>query len=291
MIVTMFSSGAASWMAAKLARDQHPEELHVLLFSDVLGEDQDNYRFLVESAANVFQIDLPAGWRDLVPTGQVSEFEHIRPLREFAAEHLPNLVWLVEGRNIWQVFHDKRFLGNSRQANCSHLLKQKPARDWLEANASPTEATIVVGLDALEVDRRLPAVQRGWAPYEVKTPLADRLDLDKEAILAGMRALGVEPPRLYDMGFAHANCGGGCVRAGQGQFIQLLEVMPERFAMWEQGEEGMREYLDREVSILRNWTSGGRLPLVELRGRVEAKREAELDRLDIGGCGCFVDGE
>ena len=101
---------------------------------------------------------------------------------------------------------------------------------------------------------------------------------------------GLQPPRLYSLGFSHNNCGGGCVRAGQGQFKKLLEVMPERFAMWEAKEQEVREYLDKDVAILSEVKNGIKkpLPLIELRRRVEDQPQL-VDELDIGGCGCFFE--
>jgi len=101
---------------------------------------------------------------------------------------------------------------------------------------------------------------------------------------------GLATPRLYDLGFSHNNCGGGCVRAGQGQFKHLLDVMPKRFAIWEEKEAEMAEFLGKPVSILKETVNGvaRALPLSELRRRSEME-PAMIDRLDIGGCGCFVE--
>ena len=57
--VVMYSGGIGSWMTAKLVTERHGAEETILLFADVkgnndsdhLGEDQDNYRFIRESAA------------------------------------------------------------------------------------------------------------------------------------------------------------------------------------------------------------------------------------------------
>ena len=39
-------------------------------------------------------------------------------LAHVVSREIPRLHWLIEGRTIWEVFHDDRFLGNSRLANC-----------------------------------------------------------------------------------------------------------------------------------------------------------------------------
>lgn len=250
----MFSSGAGSWAAARRVVEEHGAEELFLVFADVLGEDIDNYRFLGDAAADV--------------GGE--------------------LVWITEGRTIWDVFHDNRFLGNSRLANCSKFLKQQPARKWLDENCDPADTTVYVGIDWSEVDR-MDSIHKGYVPFKVKAPMTEPPMWDKRRVLREMRLRGLEPPRMYGMGFAHANCGGGCVRAGQGQFLQLLRVMPDRFAEWEANEQSLRKFLDADVAILRDRTARGVRPLTlrELRDRAEWD-DPQLDLFDIGGCGCFV---
>ena len=253
--VVMFSSGAGSWKAAQRVAEQHGTDNLFLVFSDVSMEDEDNYRFLEEAAADV--------------GGE--------------------LVWLKDGRDIWQVFKDDRFLGNTRLANCSKFLKQRPARAWLEANCDPASTTVYVGIDWSE-EHRMAAIVKNYLPYAAKAPLTEPPYVDKAQILAELNAKGIKPPRLYEMGFEHANCGGGCVRAGQGQFAQLLQIMPERYAWWEQQEQELRDYLGKDISILRDRTGGTnkRLTLKAFRERHEAQPQ-QTDLFDLGGCGCFVD--
>lgn len=261
--VVMFSSEVGSWAAARRVADQHGPDDITLLFADVkgdndhphLGEDQDNYRFLKEAAADV--------------GGQ--------------------LVWLNEGRNIWQVFKDNRFLGDARLANCSKFLKQEPARRWLDENCDPTDTIVYVGIDWSET-HRLPAIQRNYQPYVAEAPLCDPPYIDRHQILGALRQRGIEPPRLYGMGFPHANCGGFCVRAGQGSFRILLREMPTRYRWHEAQEQKLREYLDADVSIMKDRSGGDSktLTMREFRERVE-QDDGQLDLWDVGGCGCFVD--
>jgi hypothetical protein len=261
----MFSGGIGSWAAAKRVRERHPKDEVILLFSDVrgdnpdphVGEDEDTYRFITDAAAN---IGAP-------------------------------LVVVRDGRDIWQVFKDKRFLGNSRLASCSHELKQKPAREWLEANTDPEDTVVYVGIDWSE-SHRLPSIERNYLPWRASAPLTDAPYLSKETMIEWAQSEGLDPPRLYALGFVHNNCGGGCVRAGQAQFRHLLEVMPERFAVWEDREREMGEILDRPVSILKESVTGQSrpLPLSVLRERHESQPSL-IDLLDVGGCGCFVDSD
>jgi hypothetical protein len=263
--VVMFSGGIGSWAAAKRVASKHGTENLYLLFTDVrgnsdsehVGEDLDTYRFIQDAAENV-------GGK---------------------------LVTLNDGRTIWDVFKDTRFLGNSRLAPCSHHLKQKPAKRWIEENTNPNDSVIYVGIDWSE-SHRLPAIERNYKPWIAKAPLTEPPYLEKQQMIDEATRQGLKPPRLYQMGFSHNNCGGGCVRAGQAQFKHLLDVMPDRYAVWESKEKEMQEFLDRPVSILSEVIDGKKipLPLTVLRQRAEMQ-PALIDRLDVGGCGCFVDYE
>lgn len=252
--VVMFSGGITSWAVARRVADEHGTAELTLLFADTLVEDADLYRFNDDVARDIG-----------VPITVVRD-----------------------GRTPWQVFRDKRFIGNARQANCSHLLKQVPCRKWIESNMDPDDTTIYLGIDWTET-HRLPAIKRNYVPWAVRTPLCHPPYLNKDNWIELARARGLEPPALYGKGFAHNNCGGACVRAGQGQWARLLAVDPDRYAAEEREEAELRAYLDKDVSVLRDRRGGTvkTLTLTVLRERIEAKQA--IDRDDIGGCGCFVD--
>lgn len=267
--VVMFSGGIGSWAAAYrvagtgwMALD---DEL-ILLFADVGGrhesphdgEDEDCYRFI----------------------------------REAAPKLGGELIILNQGVNIWEIFKKDRFLGNARLANCSKFLKQRPARKWLVENTDPDDTVVYVGIDWTET-HRLSAIQAAYAPWPAYAPLIEKPYWDKDHMLELCRSTGLEPPKMYEQGFPHANCGGGCVRAGHAQFKLLLEQNPERFAWWEANEQDLRDHLAKDVAILRD-RSGGRtrpMPLSEFREKLQGGPEqlSILDLDEFGGCGCFVD--
>lgn len=255
--VVMFSSGAASAVAAKRVAAQQGTDSLVLLFCDVLGEDADNYRFLAEAAAWV------GG----------------------------TLVRVADGRTIWQVFRDRRLLGNHRLAPCSVSLKQQVAERWLQAHADPADTVRYVGFDWNE-PHRLANLRRALPQWRIEAPLMAPPYLTKADMLDELRAAGIAPPRLYDLGFPHANCGGGCVRAGSSHWLHLLRVLPDRFAVREAEEQAMRAYLGKDVAMLTDRSGGDRRPLTlaTLRARHEAQPQTlRLFDDDWGGCGCFAD--
>jgi hypothetical protein len=259
----MFSGGIGSWACAKRVANKYGTDNLYLLFSDVkgstdnphIGEDEDTYRFIEESASHI------GG----------------------------TLVTVKDGRDIWQVFKDERYLGNSRIASCSRELKQKPARKWLDKNCSPENTIVYVGIDWSET-HRLDSIIKNYLPYKAEAPLTEAPFLDKQQLIEWAKSEGIKTPRLYDLGFSHNNCGGGCVRAGQGQFKKLLETMPERYQVWEDKEKEVQDFLGKDVTILKEQVDKVRknLSLTELRHK-NKKSPEDIDTLDIGGCNCFVD--
>ena len=127
----------------------------------------------------------------------------------------------------------------------------------------------------------------GWR-YEA--PLCEAPYISKPDVLTWLKREGIAPPRLYAMGFAHNNCGGFCIKAGQGHFANLLRAMPERYAYHEGKEQELRALLGKDVSILTDRRGDGKkkpLTLKDLRLSIEGG--AQIDAFEIGGCGCAVD--
>lgn len=255
MRVVLYSGGALSWAAAMRTIVRYGRDGVRLLFTDTSMEDEDLYRFLDDSER---QLRVP-------------------------------LIRLKDGRTPWDVFHEQRMIGNARVDLCSRILKREQSQKWLAENAPG--ATLVFGID-WEETHRLDNLQRryGEQGYAVEAPMTESPWMTKSDVFAWMRREGLEPPRLYTMGFAHNNCGGFCVRAGHAHFRRLLREMPERYAEHERREQNLREHLGKNVSILRDREHGDTQPMTlrEFRQRLEAGETMD-DLFGIGGCGCFVD--
>jgi hypothetical protein len=254
--IVMYSGGIASWATARRVAERYGTERLILLFADTLMEDGDLYRFLDESAKDV------GG----------------------------TLVKLAEGRDPWQVFFDVRFLGNTRVDPCSRVLKRELLRRWLEEHHAPEETVVHLGFDWTE-GHRFKRAQGHWQPWTATAPMTEPPMTERADLLADLSARGIEPPRLYALGFPHNNCGGFCIKAGQAHFVHLLRTMPERYAYHEGREQELREYLGADVAILRDRRGGTTRPytLRELRENVQGPDEPEFDGDEWGGCGCFSD--
>lgn len=281
--VFQLSGGGGSWGGARRLVDEVGPDRVTLLFADTKIEDEDLYRFLDDAS------------RDLgIPVTR-----------------------LADGRTPWQVFRDVSYIGNSRIDPCSRILKRELLWGWMEKHCDPETTTVCLGIDWTE-ENRLRRVRTYRPEWNVRAPLCEEPYITKADVLEQMVERGIEPPRLYGMGFAHNNCGGFCVKAGQAPFRLLAQKFPERYAEHEHAEEQMREVLG-DVSILRDRTlaaraaavgateddlmkygkhhvvaaTGRRIPgvvplsLREFRERLLAG--GEIDEFDWGGCGCALD--
>lgn len=245
------SGGTASGVTALVAFERGLD--FNLLFADTLMEDEDLHRFHMDVARAV-------GKAPIV---------------------------LTDGRTPWDVFIDKRFIGNSRIAPCSSELKTKQVAAWLRANAAPDDP-LVLGMDWSEADRIERAVAN-WAPRPVISLLI-KFKVYRWQHQAILQRHGIKPARLYDLGFLHNNCGGGCVRAGQEQWERLYRWNPGRYR-WHESEEARafkaigptaRPFLKKiEKGVTRYLT------LREFREFLDAGGQTDL--FTEPGCGCFVD--
>jgi hypothetical protein len=253
-VVVLFSGGLGSWAAARRLADQDRDL--VLLFTDTRTEDEDLYRWLIQAAGNIG-----------------------------APLHV-----LADGRDVWQVFTDENFIGNTRVDICSRILKRDLARKWIEANFDPSDTEVALGIDFTEIHRYERAAPR-WEPYRLIAPLCESPYPDRAEVESWAKTAGLRIPRLYEWS-AHNNCGGFCVKAGHGQFAALLANMPERYAEHEAQEEAFRERTGKDVAIMRDRRGGVTKPLTmrEFRERSQASPEL-FDLSDFGGCGCMVDDE
>lgn len=258
MHVVMFSGGVGSYASARRIIAEHGTDNVTLLFADTKVEDADLYRFLDDAATTLG-----------VP-----------------------LVKVTDGRTPFEVFEDRKWIGNSRLAHCSELLKIVPCRTWLEANTDPETTTLVVGIDWTET-HRLPAIERGWKPWSVRAPMTEVPLLAKGGMLDQLKADGIALPDGYAEGFPHNNClEQGCVKGGKAYWAHLLRVRPEVYARTEQAEADLRVKLGTDSTILTEYVRGEerRLPLFELRDRLQ--RQISLfddEQFEWGGCGCFTD--
>jgi hypothetical protein len=253
--IVLYSGGLSSFMSAVRVKERYGSKDLILLFTDTRTEDEDLYRFLSETIT----------W--------LSPGESVQ---------------LQEGRDIWQVFEDVKYHGNSRVDPCSRILKRELFRKWLLESYSPDECHLYYGIGWNEV-HRLEKIRELLSPYNVYAPMTQPPYLENEDIVAFLSRINIQPPRLYSFGFPHNNCGGFCVKTGQAQMKLLYEKMPERYKYHEDKQEALFTKLGKRHPFIR-MKRNGKTHYLSLRDfRILMEHGEAIDEFDYGGCGCFLD--
>lgn len=220
--IIFFSGGKSSFTVADWVKQKYPDDNIVLYFTDTKWEDEDLYRFIHEATE---KLDLP-------------------------------LLIHADGLNPVELMFEKKLVFNSRIGDCSKVLKMKVARQFLKKGIEPnlvewhnkdalkdedfvTDATLYFGIGWEEAHREGP-IRANWKPFKVVMPLIDEV-IDNNEVL---KRYGIKQPRLYDMGFAHNNCKGRCVKAGQGHYRNLKEKMPGEFKKLMEQEHHLKVCVD-----------------------------------------------
>lgn len=300
--IVMFSGGIGSWMTAKRVIAKHGTKETVLLFADVKGEGRcltcdHQYSVHINGRGPCDVKDSNSkycGCTKFVDNPHVGEdADTYRFINDAVKQLGAKLVTVMDAkrRDIWKVYETRRYLGNSRQANCSIELKQKPCMEWLRENVKPEDGTIYVGIDWTE-SHRLPAIKAAYSKYSynAEAPLCEPPYMDKAEMIQAAISDGLTPPRAYERGYPHNNCGGFCVRAGKAQFQMLLKENRERYLFHEKQERKLQDFLGKPVTVLTEVRDGQKIPLTLQSFRERQESQKSLfgdDEYDWGGCGCF----
>lgn len=281
LCVVNFSGGLASYAALDRSIKRFGRENVIALFADVRGdvsrdshaapigtnwdgEDDDAYRFIddIERATGV----------------DMRRVKH------------------PDGIGVWGAIFRERAITMAMPggtfAPCTKLLKQETLDAAItEIFATGRPVTLVTGLGWHEKHRVEKLRQRLGSNlfYDLWFPMLDEPLIGNDEIEDDLCGIGIAPPRTYSAGFAHGNCGGACVKAGQAQWVRLLRVNPLRYAYNEAQEAQFRREINPDVSILRDRRGGETkaLTLSDLRERVQSGQPVE-ENYEWGGCGCFA---
>lgn len=253
--VVSFSGGMGSFAEAAYCVELYGAKNVSLLFADTLIEDQDLHRFMADC---------------------------INFLRcEFIA--------LKDGRTPFQVFKDVKFMGNTRVDPCSKILKRDLINGYIRKHWQPDEIEVHLGVDYSE-EHRLHNVQSRMHPYIYRSTLVENgLIIAKDFSLQ----FGIKPPRLYEFGLGHNNCGGFCVKAGLGHFKRLLNGDREQYLRFENEEASV--YVDApETRPFLRKRRNGKVSYITLKQYREALDLdsgylSEDEELELGGCGCALE--
>jgi 3'-phosphoadenosine 5'-phosphosulfate sulfotransferase (PAPS reductase)/FAD synthetase len=239
MNIISISTGLSSALTGERVLKRFGKDETEFVFMDTLIEDEDNYRFMRECRER---------WG--IP-----------------------ITILTEGRTPYQVAKDKNIIPNQKIAPCTFRLKINLFRNYLQEHHSGEDITIHIGYDYQEMNR-IESTEKNYRSYgwNVDFPLLWKPYEFRPYPVVVKEDWGIEPPRMYALGYTHANCGGTCVKQGMGDWLRTLKNWPDRYMAAEEWEEAMRDHPKRkDYAILRDQTQGKVCPLTlrELRERHE----------------------
>jgi hypothetical protein len=251
--VIMFSGGASSAYIAKWVTDKYGKENMILFFTDTLWEDEDNMRFM----------------------NDISKFIGVDITRK------------VDGRTPEDVFFQAKYLGNSRFAQCSIDLKVKQTILFLEELSQKDITPILYFGIGPQEEHRADSLREHYKenpiePIETRFPLLEEENKFINPKYVIQNEWGIKLPRMYDLGFSHANCAGRCVRAGLHHYALLYKVWRDRFMKQEEMEQNFRKTYDLDVSMIKR--KGKPYTLKQFREEMlEKMTPEELDKYSKGG--------
>lgn len=190
-VVCLFSCGAASAVATKLAIAQYGNQVPLVILNNYVAEEHpDNMRFLADCEK----------WFGMPIKITANEKYHA---------------------SIYEVFKQVRFLKYRKGAPCTRLLK----RELRDKDMLPGDC-LVVGYTIEEQDRLDNFIDAN-SQYEVVAPLIE-MGLTKADCLGMLTNANIELPAMYKLGYHNNNCR-GCVKGGKGYWNKVRIDFPEYF--------------------------------------------------------------
>lgn len=192
MIVSWFSAGCSSFLAAYLVRDR----LDRCIYIDVANQHPDSMRFVMD-AEKLLGL----------------EIEIIRS-DKFAS--------------VDDVIERTRYVNGPLGARCTKELKRAVREKWEKENGVCQDDTYIWGFDATKHERNRAwglAARMTYVDHEF--PLIEA-DLTKQDVHAMCEDLGIKRPAMYDLGYPNNNCI-GCVKGGMGYWNKIRVDFPEVF--------------------------------------------------------------
>ena len=251
--IVSFSTGLSSAICVERVYKRYGAEPMKVVFMDTTIEDDDNYRFGLEMYARWLQLGI-------------------------------EIVQLTEGRDPFRVSEDAQFIPNQKAAPCTFKLKINPFVSYLESLTG--DITIHIGFDYSEIHRTKATKKnyeaRGWS---VDFPLLWKPYELRPYTQVAREDWNIEPPRMYALGYSHANCGGICVKQGHSDWIRTLINFPQRYAKIEQWEADMRDHpVRKNYALLRDRSNGTVTPKTLQQLREEYQDNPQASLFDSGAC-------
>ena len=127
-------------------------------------------------------------------------------------------------RDTWDLWEKRAYLSGVKGAPCTKALKVEPRLAFQQPGDTHVFGYTADGSDI----KRAMQLRETYPDLHVRYPLIGR-GLTKAACLELLRKAGIQPPRVYTMGFPNANCI-PCVKATSPNYWALVrKEFPQKF--------------------------------------------------------------
>ena len=259
--LVQFSGGATSYVAAKRVVELYGVDDTLLITANTQSEAED-WKVFVKAVSKKLKVQC---------------------------------VILTKGLDIWELAYEHKMIPNQFRGFCSRILKKELIDAYINV-ACREDAILYYGFDWLE-EHRLERVRERVYPRQAEAPLMWPPAVEHGEAIEMIKEDGLPMPMAYELGLPHNNClKYGCVKGGHAYWKQILEKLPDVYALSEHKENELRKIIGN-YAIMKK-TEGGvtrALSLTEFRESLEAaeafrKEEFEwFDDEDFGPCGCFTE--
>lgn len=253
--VVMYSGGAGSAWVGKYVADRFGKENTVLLHTDTKWEDEDNYRFMQETSdyigvpityyndgrtpEDIFKKDLYFGNFGTAPCSKQLKmkqtFEYIQEMIEQGI--LPILYFGIdfkEVRRAPRIAYNYKHNVDIFEDGVEIRFPLIGEVDGIAVNGQQ----LLYGTTYLDEDK-MPKMYNAFVYECLEKQNFEICEAEVKDEIAN--EWGVALPRMYALGFSHANCAGKCIKAGRGHYSTLYAVWKHRYLEQEQMEREINE--------------------------------------------------
>lgn len=166
MIVSWFSAGVSSFIAAYIEKDNIDE----IIYIHIDDQHEDSMRFLKD-----------------------------------CEKALGKEIEILQSpyKNVNNVIKQFRFINSPYGAKCTEILKKRVRKEW-EYEHKDEDLTYIWGYD-IEERHRAERLLESMPQFKHKFPLIDR-GFKKEDCHGILRELGIKRPMMYELGYRNNNC-------------------------------------------------------------------------------------
>lgn len=253
--VVMFSTGAGSAYLSKYVADKYGKGNTILLMTDTKWEDEDNYRFMKEvseyvglsitfqndgrTPEEVFRKDL---WFGNFGTAPCSKELKMKQTFFWVQERLMEGIKpiLYFGIGYEEVQRAPRIAFNYKH-NVDTFGDGIEVRFPLvgEIDGEPVNGqNLFYGTNDFEGEK-MPKIKSKEVYERLEKQGVKVSTVNPKRIIP--EEWGIKLPRMYELGFDHANCAGRCIKGGFNHYRTLFKVWPERYLEQEQMEREINE--------------------------------------------------